>query len=141
MSYNQKMISVLTLLAVGITAAITFVLFEPPYSFNFWIGYSALTFSEIMFGAFWIQQIAKVDTVLPLSLGVWVINALYFVFALLATLFTGMRDSRYILLQVVGFVVFVMIHVLFRISEHHVEEMSIEDKPEETITRAEVTWR
>ena len=141
MSFNQKMISLLTVLALGITAAIAFVFFEPPYSSKFWIGFSTLVFSEFLFGAFWVQQIAKADSVLPMSIGVWGLNAAYFVFTLIATLCTGIDDKFFILLQVVGFAVFVMAHLFFRMVEHHVEEQSKNDEPEQKIERAKVTWR
>ena len=141
MSFNQKMISLLTVFAFGITAVVAFVVFEPPYSWKFWMGFSALSFSEILFGAFWVQQIGKADSVLPMSIGVWGLNATYFVFALIATLLTGLGDKFYILLHVVGFAVFVMVHLFFRMVEHHIEEQSKNDEPEQKIERAKVTWR
>ena len=141
MSFNQKMISLLTVFALGITAAIAFVFFEPPYSGKFWIGFSALAFSEFLFGAFWVQQIAKADTVLPMSIGVWGLNAAYFVFALIATMLTGLDDKFYILLHDVGFALFVMAHLLFRMAEHHIKEQSKDDEPVQKIERTKVTWR
>ncbi len=141
MSSNQKMVSVMTVLVVGITAAITFVLFDPPYSEKFWVGFSALAFSEFLFGAFWVQQIAKSDAVLPMSIGVWGLNLCYFVFTLVATLLTGMDEKYYVLFHAVGFAVFVVAHILFRIAEHHIEELSKDDEPEQKIERANVTWR
>ena len=141
MTFNQKIITLLTVFAFGITAAIAFVFFEPPYSWKFWMGFSALSFSEILFGAFWVQQIAKVDSVLPTSIGVWGLNAAYFVFALVATLLTGLGDKFFILLHVVGFALFVMAHLFFRMVEHHIEEQSKNDEPEQKIERAKVTWR
>ena len=141
MSFNQKMISLLTVFAVGITAAVSFVFFDPPYSWKFWMSFSALLFSEILFGAFWVQQIAKADAVLPMSIGVWGLNAAYFLFALIATLFTGLDDKFFVLLHVVGFAMFVMAHLFFRMVEHHIEELSKNDEPEQRIERARVTWR
>ena len=141
MSFNQRIISLLTVLAVGITVAISFVFFEPPYQWKFWTGLTALCFSEILFGAFWVQQIAKVNSVLPTSIGVWAINAAYFVFALFATMLTDLDDKYYILLHAVGFVLFVMAHLFFRMVEHHIEEQSKDEEPEQKIERAKVTWR
>ena len=141
MSFNQKMVSLLTVFSVGITAAVSFVFFEPPYSWKFWMGFSALSFSEIIFGAFWVQQIAKAESVLPMSIGVWGLNAAYFVFALIATLLTGLGDKFFVLLHVVGFALFVMAHLFFRMAEHHIEEQSRDDEPEQKIERAKVTWR
>lgn len=141
MTFNQKIVTAITVLAIGITAAITFVFFEPPYASNFWISYAVLTFSEALFGIFWIRQIAKEDSVLPLSIGVWGINALYFIFALIATLLTGMDEKYFILLQTGGFAVYVIVHLFFRMAEHHVEELSKDDIPEQKIERAKVTWR
>jgi len=141
MTFNQKVVAAITMLTVGITAAVTFVFFEPPYGSNFWIAYAVLTLSEVLFGAFWIQQIAKVNSVLPLSIGVWGINALYFVFALGATLLTGLDEKYFILLQTGGFAFYVIVHLFFRMVEHHVEEQSKDDVPEQKIERAKVTWR
>ena len=42
MSFNQKMILLLTAFFLGITAAIAFVVFEPPYSGNFFVAFGAL---------------------------------------------------------------------------------------------------
>jgi len=141
MTFNQKAIATMTVLMVGITAAVTFVCFEPPYATNFWIAFSALSFAEILFGAFWVQQIAKADSVLPLSIGVWGLNALYLVFTLLTTLVTGVDEKYFILLQTGGFALFVVAHLFFRMAEHHVEEQSKDDMPEQKIERAKVTWR
>lgn len=141
MSFTQKIVSLLTVFAFGITVAIAFVVFEPPYEWKFWLGFSALGFSEILFGAFWVQQIAKSDYVLPMSIGVWGLNAVYFAFALVATMLTGLDDKFYVLLHVVGFAVFVMAHLFFRMVEHHIEEQSKYDEPEQKIEKAKVTWR
>lgn len=141
MSFNQKIITVLTVLVFGITAAITFVFFEPPYTWKFWLGFSALSFSEVIFGAFWVQQISKADSVLPSSIGVWGVNAAYFVFALATTVCTGLDDKYFVLLHTIGFVVFVIAHLFFRMVEHHIEEMAKNDEPEGRISRANVTWR
>lgn len=141
MSFNQKMILLLTVFFVGITSAVTFVVFEPPYSGNFFISFGALILSEVLFGAFWMQQIAKADSVLPMSLAVWGVNVGYFVFALIATLLTGLNEKFYVLIHTVGFALFVMAHLFFRIAEHHIEEQSKYDEPEQKIERAKVTWR
>ena len=141
MSFNQKMILLLTVFFVGITSAVTFVVFEPPYSGNFFISFGALILSEILFGAFWMQQIAKADSVLPMSLADWGVNAGYSVFALIATLLTGFDEKFYVLIHTVGFALFVMAHLFFRIAEHHIEEQSKYDEPEQKIERAKVTWR
>lgn len=141
MSFTQKIVSLLTVFAFGITVAIAFVVFEPPYAWKFWLGFSALGFSEILFGAFWVQQIAKSDSVLPMSIGVWGLNAVYFAFALVATMLTGLGDKFYVLLHVVGFAVFVMAHLFFRMVEHHIEEQTKYDEPEQKIEKAKVTWR
>ena len=141
MSFNQKIVSLLTVFAFGITAVVAFVFFEPPYEWRFWLGFSVLGFSEILFGAFWVQQIGKADSVLPMSIGVWGLNAAYFVFALIATMLTGLDDKYYILLHVVGFAVFTMSQLFFRMVEHHIEGQAKDDKPEDKIVKAEITWR
>lgn len=141
MTFNQKCLAAITVLLLGITAVITFVCYDPPYSSNFWISYGVLSFSELIFGAFWIQQIGKRDSVLPISIGVWGLNAAYCLFALMATFFAHIEDKNFILVQTVGFAVFVVMHLLYRMMEHHVEEQSQDDMPERKIERAKVTWR
>lgn len=141
MTFNQKIISVITLLAVGITTAVAFVCFEPPYGGKFWVSFSVLAFSQILFGAFWVQQISKTNNVLPMSIGVWGVNFAYFLFALLATLLTGIDGKYFVLLHAVGFAIFVIAHLFFRMAEHHIEEMSKDDEPEQKIERAKITWR
>jgi hypothetical protein len=76
-----------------------------------------------------------------MSLAVWGVNAGYFVFALIATLLTGLDEKFYVLIHTVGFALFVMAHLFFRIVEHHIEEQSKYDEPEQKIERAKVTWR
>lgn len=141
MSFNQKAVLSITLLAAGITSAVTFVVFDPPYQTNFWIAYSALMLSEVLYGAFWIQQIGRKDAILPAALGVLGPNTAYFSFALLATLLTWLDVKYYVLLHSAGFAVFVIWHVFFRIAEHNIEEQTKNDEPETKIERAEVTWR
>lgn len=141
MSFNQRIILLLTVFAVGVTAAITFTMFEPPFSDNFMVSLVALAFSEVLFGAFWIQQIGKSDSVLPMSIGVWGINAGYFTFTLILTVLTGMEEKYYMLFHIVGFCLFVMVHLFFRMFEHHIEEQSKNDEPTQKIERAKVTWR
>lgn len=141
MSFNQKSILFMTILVVCAVIAIAFILFDPPYSPNFWIGFSAIMVSLVLFGAFWIQQIAKADSVLPTAIGVWALNAVYCVFALATTVLTWMNVKYYALLHVVGFAVFVVAHLMFRMAEHHVEEMSKGDEPEQKIEKSKVTWR
>ena len=141
MTFNQKIVSLITLLCVGITAAVTFTCFEPPYGGKFWMSFLVLIFSQIVFGAFWVQQIAKSDGVLPMSIGVWGLNLSYFLFSLFATLLTGIADKYFVLLHTAGFAIFVIAHLFFRIAEHHIEEMSKDDEPEQKIERAKVTWR
>ena len=68
MNFNQKMVLALTILSVGITAVITFTCVDSPHQFNFWIAFCGVLFSQIIFGAFWVQQIARADSVLPVAI-------------------------------------------------------------------------
>lgn len=141
MTYNQKLLSLMTFFLVGITAAIIFTCFEQPFSMNFKIAAGFIFFSEAMFGAFWVQQIGKKDVVLPLSIGVWGINLVYLFATLIMSLFTN-TDTRYFFLsEIIVLSLFVVAHLFFRIAEHHIEEMSKDDAPEQKIERAKVTWR
>ncbi len=140
MSFNQKIMAVVTVLVVGLTAAITFVCFEPPYAINFWVAYAAVSLSEFLVGAFLIRQLSE-HRDLPLSFGTWGFNLLYVAFTLTLTFFTDMREARFFLLQLIGFVVLVIIHLFFRMAEHHIERQSEDDLPKKRIERAKITWR
>ena len=141
MTFNQKILALMTLIALGTTSAITFVMFEPPYVGNFWLGFGTLLFAEFLFGAFWIQQIAKADALLPVALSVWALNLAYLAFALGATCLTHLQTKHYLLLHVVAFAAFTMLHLLFRLTEHHAETMAKDDEPEKKIEKAKVSWR
>ena len=50
MSYSQLMIALITFIVMGITAAVSFVLFDPPYSVNFQIEVASIFLSQIFLG-------------------------------------------------------------------------------------------
>ena len=50
MSYNQKMLAVISVIAAGITIAISLVLFDPPYSTNFKVEVAFIVLSQILAG-------------------------------------------------------------------------------------------
>ena len=50
-------------------------------------------------------------------------------------------EKYYMLFHVIGFCLFVMVHLFFRMVEHHIEEQSKNDEPTQKIERAKVTWR
>lgn len=141
MTYNQKIVSLMTVFLLGITVAAVSTCFDAPYSANFKISVGFILFAEFMLGGFWVQQIGKSDALLPLSLGNWGVNVVYLVWVLFLSLFTGCETKYFFLLQLVGLTGFVVAHLFFRIAEHHVEEMSKADEPEQKIERARVTWR
>lgn len=141
MTYNQKMVSLMTVFLLGITAAITFTCFETPWTTNFTISLGFILFAEFILGGFWVQQIGKRDAVLPLSLGNWGMNVVYLVWVLVLSLFTDCETKYFFLWQIIGLSVFVVAHLFFRIAEHHVEEMSKGEEPEQKIERANVAWR
>ena len=141
MTYNQKIVSLMTVFLLGITVATVSICFDAPYSTNFKIAIGFILFAEFMLGGFWVQQIGKGDALLPLSLGNWGVNVVYLGWVLVLTLFAGCETKYFFLLQLVGLTGFVVAHLFFRIVEHHVEEMSKDDEPEQKIERAHVTWR
>lgn len=141
MTYNQKIVSVMTVFLLGITAAITFTFFEPPFTTNFKISLGFIFFAEFMFGAFWVQQIGKSNAMLPISIGVWGINLIYLLVVFALAFFTNCETRYFSLWEVIGLAVYVVAHLFFRLAEHRVEEMSKEDVPEQKIERAKVTWR
>ena len=141
MTYNQKLVSLMTFFLLGGTAAITFTCFEPPFTTNFKISLGFIFFAEFMFGGFWIQQIGKKNTVLPLSIGVWGINLVYLVSVLVMALFTESETRYFFMWEVIALALFVVAHLFFRMAEHHVEEMSKDDDEDRKIERTKVTWR
>lgn len=141
MTYNQKLVSLMTAFLVGITAAIVFTCFEMPFTANFKISFGFIVFAEFMFGAFWVQQIGKSDALLPLSIGVWGVNAAYLLWTIVMSLFNDCETRYFFLWQLVGLTAYVVVHLFFRMAERHVEDLSKDDEPEQKIGRAEVTWR
>ena len=141
MSYNQKLVSLMTLFLLGITAALIFTCFDLPFEINFSISIGFIFFAEFMLGAFWVQQIGKHDHVLPLSLGVCGINFLYLIYVLSMSFFVGKETKYFLLFEVVGLSMFVILHLFFRIAEHHVEDLSKDDDPEQKVVKAKITWR
>ena len=131
----------MTVFLLGITAAITFTCFEMPFATNFKIALGFIFFGESVFGCFWVQQIGKSDALLPLSLGTWGMNLVYLIWVLVLALFANSETKYFFLWQIIGLTVFVVAHLFFRIAEHHVEEMSKAEEPEQKIERANVTWR
>lgn len=141
MTYNQKLVSLMTVFLLGTTAAVVSTCFECPFSDNFKIALGFIFFAEFVFGAFWVQQIGKADSVLPLSLGVWAVNLVYLVWVFVVIFFMWLETKYFFLVQVVGLSLFVVAHLFFRIVERHIEEMAKDDEPEQKIERAKVTWR
>lgn len=141
MTYNQKLVSVMTFFLLGITVAITFTCFDPPFATNFKIAIGFIFFAEFMFGGFWVQQIGKSDSVLPLSIGAWGIDLVYLLVVFVMTFFTNSEPRYFFLWEVVLLVIFAAIHLFFRMAEHHVEEASKCEEPEQTIERVKVNWR
>jgi len=141
MTYNQKIVSLMTVFLLGITAAIMFTCFEPPFTTNFKISIGFIFFAEFMFGGFWVQQIGKSDALLPLSLGNWGMNLVYLAWVFVLALFTECETKYFFLWQVIGLTGYVVAQLFFRIAEHHLEEMSKDDEPAKKIERANITWR
>ena len=141
MTYNQKLVSLMTFFLLGITAVVVFTLFEPPFSLNFKISTGFIFFAELVFGAFWVQQIGKLNALLPLSIGVWGINIGYLLLVFILTMFSGVETRYFFMMHSVSLGIFVVAHLFFRMAEHHVEEQSKSDLPEVKIERAKVTWR
>lgn len=141
MNFNQKILALITFLALAITCGIAFTCYEPPYSNNFWIAISGLLLSEIVFGITLLLSIAKKNNVLPMALGAYGINILYLLFTIIMTLFTNMETRFFMLTEAVGLAVIVIAHLIFKIVEHHVDESSNTDAPEQKIEKTNITWR
>lgn len=141
MSFNQKMLLAITVLAISITAALAFVLFEPPYSTNFLVEVGCIIFSQLLAGMALVEKFGKGNAVFPFSVGVLPLNIAYFIFTLVMAFFTGCQTATFVMWHAVGFALTVICFVVFRMGEHHVEEQSKDDPPAQKIERADVTWR
>ena len=141
MSYNQKMLVAITLVATLITAAVAFVLFDPPYSVNFKVEVAFIIFSQVLAGLTLVAKFGKKDSVFPFSIGVLPINLVYVAFTLIMALFTDCQTRTFVMWHGVGFAMTVIAVISFRMGEHHVEEQSKDDPPAQKIERADVTWR
>lgn len=141
MSYNQKMLLGITLLAATVTLAVAFVLFDPPYTINFLIEVGFVTFSQIFAGMTLVSKFGKGDAVFPFSVGVLPLNLAYFLFTLVMAFFTSCQTKTFVMWHGVGFILTVCCCMVFRMGERHVEQQSKDDPPPQKIDRAEVTWR
>ena len=141
MSYNQKMLIGITLIAALITAAVAFVLFDPPYSTNFKVEVAFIIFSQVLAGLTLVAKFGKKDSVFPFSIGVLPINLVYVAFTLIMALFTNCETRTFVMWHGVGFVVTVIAGIVFKMGEHHIEEQSKDDPPAQKIERSDVTWR
>jgi len=141
MSYNQKMLVAITLVATLITAAVAFVLFDPPYSTNFKVEVAFIIFSQVLAGLTLVAKFGKKDSIFPLSIGVLPINLVYVAFTLIMALFTSCQTPTFVMWHGVGFAVTVIAVIAFKMGEHHAEVQSKDDPPAQKIERADVTWR
>ena len=141
MSYNQKMLVAITLVSTLITAAVAFVLFDPPYSTNFKVEVAFIIFAQVLAGMTLVAKFGKKDSVFPFSIGVLPINLAYVAFTLFMALFTDCKTPTFVMWHGVGFALTVIVGIVFKMGEHHIEEQSKDDPPPQKIERADVTWR
>ena len=141
MSYNQKMLVAITLVSTLITAAVAFVLFDPPYSTNFKVEVAFIIFSQVFAGLTLVAKFGKKDAIFPVSIGILPINLAYVAFTLIMALFTSCQTRTFVMWHGVGFAMTVIAVIAFRMGEHHAEEQSKNDPPAQKIERADVTWR
>ena len=69
------------------------------------------------------------------------INAVYVAFALFMALFTECTTKVFVLWHAIGLGSTVVLSMVFRMGEHHIEEQAKDDPPAQEIKRAEVSWR
>ncbi len=141
MSYNQKMLAAISGIAVLVTLAVAFVMFDPPYSQNFKVEVAFVVLSQILAGVSLVAKFGKGDSIFPFSLGSLTINVIYMVFALFMALFSDCSTAVFVLWHCVGLAVCVVLGIVFRMGEHHIAEQSKDDPPAQEIKRADVTWR
>lgn len=141
MSFNQKMLLGITLLATAVTAIVAFGLFDSPYSANFLIEVGFIIFSQVFAGMALVAKFGKGDAAFPFSIGILPVNLAYFLFTLIMALFTSCQTQTFVIWHGIGFILTVVCCMVFRMGEHHVEEQSKDDPPAQKIERSEVTWR
>lgn len=141
MSYYRKIVACITVILVLITGGGIFVFFDPPYTVNFRIAAGFIVLSEIILGGSWIWQIEKSDETLPVSLGACGVNFLYVVSVVALGFFTEMRICHFLMCEMILLSALVIVQLLFRIGERHIEEQAKDDVSEEKIKRAQVNWR
>lgn len=141
MTSHQKSILAITLVTASVTCGISFVCFRLPYDLNESLALGSIILSEMIFGGSWIIQTSKNDDVFPVSLGALVPDVIYVMFTLGCTRLTKIGTGFFLLIEAVGFAVFVVVRLLGLIAEHHVKEMSAQDESEQKIERAKTTWR
>lgn len=143
MSYNQKIFAVITLIAVGVTGAVSFILFDPPYSTNFKIEVAFIVLSQLLLGMMLIAKFGKGDSDISFSPVCFVVpvNLLYFVFTLAMAFFTDSSTKVFALWHGVGLAVTMILGLVFQMVAHNVEEQSKNELPPQKIEHAKVTWR
>ena len=141
MSYSQLMIALITFIVMGITAAVSFVLFDPPYSVNFQIEVASIFLSQILLGLTFAAKFGKDNSSFPFSLGLLPVNVLYFAFTVIMALFADLQTKVFLLWHGVGLAVTTILCVAFQMCKHHVDEQSKEDPSSREIEPAKVTWR
>ena len=141
MSYNQKMLAVISVIAAGITIAISLVLFDPPYSTNFKVEVAFIVLSQILSGMTLVAKFGKGDAVFPFSIGVFAINLAYVAFTLFMALFADCQTKTFVMWHGVGLAMSVVAGLFFRMGERHIEQQSKDDPPAQEIKRSDVTWR
>ena len=103
MSFYQKIWSGIAAAVIGITFAIAFVCIDGPYTKWFEIGLGAIVLAEVMACGSWIRVLGAKERNLPFNMAYTYPWWLYFLFALLMTVFAAIH---------IGFAFFILLHII-----------------------------
>ncbi len=122
MNFYQKVISVITLAVIAITAAIILVCFNRPYSAFFITECTSIFFAEVLTGISFIVISGKSDSALPYSMTtVWICLAyLGYTLMMIFPTYSDIQLKNYILSHFVGFMLFFIVFLIFSLGEHNI---------------------
>lgn len=124
MNFYQKILSLITLAVMGLTAAVIFVCFQSPYSDLFITECTAILWGELLAGFTFVMLCRKKDSMLPYSLAVGWIGIIYLIFTLVMIFpaALGMQLKYFILMHAAGLTFAGIAYGIFILGEHNIRE-------------------
>lgn len=129
MNFYQKILSLITLAVMGLTAAVIFVCFQSPYSDLFITECTAILWGELLAGFTFVMLCRKKDSMLPYSLAVGWIGIIYLIFTLVMIFpaALGMQLKYFILMHAAGLTFAGIAYCIFILGEHNIREQEQND--------------